>query len=74
MIFVVTSCREYADGERYFGCDGLFKTDDAARKYIHNDMSTTLDGCSDEAWVVGFEIHDGNDLYGWKLEPMEVIE
>ena len=30
------------------------------------------DCCSDEAWMDGFEIHDGNDLYTWCLEPMEV--
>lgn len=74
MIFVVTSCREYADDERYFGCDGLFKTEAAARKYINDDMNQTLDTCSDEAWVDGFEIHDGSDLYVWTLEPLEVKE
>lgn len=74
MIFVVTSCFEHSCGERYFGCDGLFKTEAAAEKYIHDEMNETLDDCSDEAWVDGFEIHDGTDLYVWKLEPLEVRE
>lgn len=74
MIFVVTGYCECVDGKRNFGCDGLFKTDAAARKYINDDMNKTLDACSDEAWVDGFEIHDGSALYVWKLEPLEVRE
>lgn len=72
MLFVVTSCRAYENGELYFGCDGLFTTEAAARKYISDDMNETWDCCSDEAWMDGFKIHDGNDLYTWCLEPMEV--
>ena len=41
-IFVVSSLREYGDGEHYFGADGLFRTMEEAEEYIRSDIRDTL--------------------------------
>lgn len=42
-VFVVTSLRDYGDGEVYFGADSLFTTFEQAEASIREDMRATLD-------------------------------
>lgn len=41
-VYVVSSLREYGNGEQYFGADGIFRTRQEAVEYIDGDVHETL--------------------------------
>lgn len=41
-LYVVSSLREYGNGEHYFGTDGIFRTRQEAEEYIRADVRDTL--------------------------------
>ena len=42
-VYVVSSLRNYGDGELYYSADGAFRTKEAAVRYIEEDIDDTLD-------------------------------
>lgn len=83
-IFVVTSLRDYADGEIYFGADGLFETFEKAREYIKDDMEETF---SDRERPIDLEeklshtgadalaqytVVDGDHTFCWKIDTFTI--
>ena len=46
-VYVVSSLRNYGEGELYYGADGVFQTREAAVRYIEEDIGDTLDDYSE---------------------------
>ena len=42
-VYVVSSFRDYGDGEQYFSADGVFHTKEEAKSYIQQDINDTMD-------------------------------
>lgn len=42
-VYVVSSFRDYGDGEQYFSADGVFHTKEEATCYIRQDINDTMD-------------------------------
>ena len=42
-VFVVSSFRDYGDGEQYFSADGVFYSKESAVAYIQRDINAKLD-------------------------------
>lgn len=64
-IYVVSSFREYGNGERYFGADGLFRTMEEAEEYIRNDIRETIADFRDtfDEEIPASAIDDVSDCY-----------
>ena len=75
-VFAVVSFRQYENEERYYGCDGIFLTYDAAREYIMSDMKETLSvECEDETLQADFDdftIDACSHYYSWQIDPVYV--
>jgi hypothetical protein len=81
-LFVVSSLREYGNGEQYFGTDGIFRSMSDAEAYIREDIAETLadfkdtfdeeipesaiDDVSDD--YADFRIEYGDKYFAWKIE------
>lgn len=75
-VFAVVSFRQYENEERYYGCDGIFLTYDAAREYIISDMKETLTAeCEGETLQADFDdftIDACSHYYSWQIDPVYV--
>lgn len=70
-IYVVSSLREYGNGEHYFGTDGLFRTMEEADEYIRADIHDTLadfkDTFDDEIPLSAVD-HVSDDYADYRIE------
>lgn len=48
VLFIVTSLKEYEDGEKEFGAEALFETEKAAKDYVLAEMSKEMENYCDE--------------------------
>lgn len=70
-VIIVTTLRKYEDDEEYFGCDGIFASEDAARKQIEDDIKELLELYPDAKCTgddESFILRDGAHTFIWQIE------
>lgn len=56
VLFIVTSLKEYEDGEKKFGAEALFETEKAAKDYVLAEMSKEMARyCEDDNVTADYE-------------------
>lgn len=59
VLFIVTSLKEYEDGEKKFGVEALFETEKASKKYVLAEMAKEAASyCEDDNVTVDYEGFD----------------
>lgn len=70
-VFIVTTLRKYENDEEYFGCDGIFASDDAVRKQIEDDIKELLELYPDAKRTYddnSFILRDETHTFIWQIE------
>lgn len=74
IIYLVTSFRDYGQGEAYYGPDGVFHTYEEARAYIMADMEEVNDWDGDYEDLKNtsaykeFVIYQGVHAFSWRVD------
>lgn len=78
--YIVTSLREYENNEQYFGCDGIFLSEEAAKSLIAEDVAELREQYPDATYTENenrFELKDGVHRFVWQIEtgvlPIELF-
>lgn len=80
-VYIITTLRKYEDDEEYFGCDGIFASEEAAKKQIDEDVAELRELYPDAVYSENenkFILQDGPHTFIWQLEfdalPDELFE
>ena len=77
VIYAVSSLRNYAGGEEYYGTDGVFLSEDDAASCIFEEMKLAIEGNGYESEDVkidreNFTIDALGDHFEWKIERFSI--
>ena len=70
-VHIVTTLREYEDGEMYFGCDGIFGTEQEALALIEEGVAELREEYPDASYQITenqFILCDSSHKFIWQLE------
>ena len=80
-VYIITTLRKYEDDEEYFGCDGIFASEEVAKKQIDEDVAELRELYPDAVYSENENksiLQDGAHTFIWQLEfgalPDELFE